>query len=55
MLGLSYPGGPVVDRLAKEGKKDVGFPRPLLNKPNYDFSFSGLKTAVKVYIKKPSI
>jgi N6-L-threonylcarbamoyladenine synthase len=51
MLGLSYPGGPVVDRLAKEGKKDVGFPRPLLNKPNYDFSFSGLKTAVKVYIK----
>lgn len=51
MLDLGYPGGPVVDRLAKQGIRDVGFPRPLLNKPNYDFSFSGLKTAVKVFLK----
>ncbi|MCK9477341.1 MAG: tRNA (adenosine(37)-N6)-threonylcarbamoyltransferase complex transferase subunit TsaD, partial [Candidatus Muirbacterium halophilum] len=51
MLELAYPGGPVVDKLAKNGNKDFNFPRPLLNKPNNDFSFSGLKTAVKVFIK----
>ena len=47
MLGLGWPGGPALERLATEG--DAGrfaFPRPLLGRPGCDFSFSGLKTAV---------
>jgi N6-L-threonylcarbamoyladenine synthase len=47
MVGLPYPGGPVVDRLAKEGnRKAFAFPRPMLNE-GFEFSFSGLKTAVR--------
>jgi len=46
MLGLAYPGGPSVAKAAAHGKKDYAFPRPMLNDKNYDFSFSGLKTAV---------
>lgn len=46
MLGLAYPGGPSVAKAAVHGKKDYVFPRPMLNDKNYDFSFSGLKTAV---------
>jgi N6-L-threonylcarbamoyladenine synthase len=60
ILGLGYPGGPIVSQMAKiatEQKpmlpqedqdliKKISFPRPLLNKPTYNFSFSGLKTAV---------
>jgi len=52
MLGLGYPGGEVIDRLAGEG--DFGkivFPRPFLDKAFFDFSFSGLKTAVHRYIQ----
>ncbi|MFO7814712.1 MAG: tRNA (adenosine(37)-N6)-threonylcarbamoyltransferase complex transferase subunit TsaD [Halanaerobiales bacterium] len=50
-LGLGYPGGPIIEKKAKEGEEDaVDFPRPFLDKPNYDFSFSGLKTAVINYI-----
>ncbi|WP_334296204.1 tRNA (adenosine(37)-N6)-threonylcarbamoyltransferase complex transferase subunit TsaD [Alkaliphilus pronyensis] len=46
-LGLSYPGGPEIDRLAKEGNKDaISFPRAYLEEGSYDFSFSGLKSAV---------
>jgi N6-L-threonylcarbamoyladenine synthase len=46
LLDLGYPGGPVIDRLSKGGKSSrVRFPRAQLNN-NYDFSFSGLKTAV---------
>ncbi len=46
-LGLGFPGGPVIDKLAKEGdRKAFNFPRPMLRAANYDFSFSGLKTAV---------
>ena len=45
MLGLGYPGGPVVDRLAKKGTATIPFPRPVLNK-GLEFSFSGLKSAV---------
>jgi N6-L-threonylcarbamoyladenine synthase len=45
-LGLGYPGGPAVDRLALEGDPEaIAFPRPMRN-DGYDFSFSGLKTAV---------
>src|SRR5690606_26191513 len=42
LLGLPYPGGPYLDALAEEGRSDFyNFPRPLLNEPNDDFSFSG--------------
>ena len=51
MLGLGYPGGPVVDRLAKQGKATIPFPRPVINK-GLEFSFSGLKTAVLRYMEK---
>ena len=48
-MGLGYPGGPIVDRLAKEGnKKAIDFPRAYLDE-GYDFSFSGLKSAVLNY------
>ena len=51
LLGLSYPGGPVIDRLAAEGDpKAVTFPRAMLERDNLEFSFSGLKTAVAVYV-----
>ncbi|MDX2234296.1 MAG: tRNA (adenosine(37)-N6)-threonylcarbamoyltransferase complex transferase subunit TsaD [Hyphomonadaceae bacterium] len=45
MLGLGYPGGPAVDRLAATGEASIAFPRPLLN-DGLSFSFSGLKSAV---------
>ncbi len=51
-LGLGYPGGIEIDRLSKAGDPDaVNFPRPF-NNESYDFSFSGLKTALLNYIKK---
>jgi N6-L-threonylcarbamoyladenine synthase len=47
MLGLPYPGGPAVARLAEEGDPDAfAFPRPMMGSGSWDFSFSGLKTAV---------
>ena len=49
MLGLGYPGGPVVDRLAKTGNAVIPFPRPVLHK-GLEFSFSGLKSAVARYM-----
>jgi N6-L-threonylcarbamoyladenine synthase len=55
MLGLPYPGGPVIDRLAPKGDAScVRFPRPMLKKPNFDFSFSGMKTSVLTYIESLS-
>ena len=46
-LGLGFPGGPAIDRLAQEGNPNAfDFPRPMLDRPGLDFSFSGLKTAV---------
>ncbi|ASJ71144.1 tRNA (adenosine(37)-N6)-threonylcarbamoyltransferase complex transferase subunit TsaD [Granulosicoccus antarcticus] len=46
MLGLSYPGGPALSRLAESGDaSQVKLPRPMLDRPDLDFSFSGLKTA----------
>ncbi len=51
MLGLGYPGGNVIDRLARQGDPArISFPRTYLNKNDFDFSFSGLKTAVRRYI-----
>lgn len=52
MLDLSYPGGPKISKLALKGKEDVNFPRPMLHSNNFDFSFSGLKTAVLYYKDK---
>jgi N6-L-threonylcarbamoyladenine synthase len=47
LLGLEYPGGPAVDRLARQGNPDaIAFPRSYLKKGSLDFSFSGLKTAL---------
>jgi len=47
MLGLGYPGGPVISQLALKGHKDCyKFPRPMVNRPGLDMSFSGLKTFV---------
>ena len=52
MLNLSYPGGPELEKLAKRGNpKAINFPRPMLKDKNYDFSFSGLKTAVLYYLR----
>ena len=50
-LGLGYPGGPAVDKLAKQGEDVLGFPRPMLDR-GYDFSFSGLKTAVRLKVQE---
>lgn len=53
LLGLGYPGGPALARLAERGDpKKFDLPRPMLHSPNLDFSFSGLKTAVMVQQKK---
>lgn len=52
LLKLPYPGGPEISKLALKGKNDIKFPRPMLNEPNFDFSFSGLKTAVLYYMDK---
>jgi N6-L-threonylcarbamoyladenine synthase len=53
MMGLPYPGGPHIDRLAKEGDPTAyNFPRAMMNEPGYRFSLSGLKTAVRRTIEK---
>jgi len=52
LIGLPYPGGPALDRLATEGNpKAFDFPRPMLNEPGDDFSFSGLKTSVRYFLR----
>jgi len=53
VLGLGYPGGVVIENLARSGNKDrIRFPRAYLGSDALDFSFSGLKTAVALYVKK---
>jgi N6-L-threonylcarbamoyladenine synthase len=55
VLELGYPGGPIIDKVSKEGKPDfVRFPRAYLEEGSFDFSFSGLKTAVAIYVSKLS-
>ena len=55
MLGLGYPGGPVVDKRAALGNpKAFKFPRPLCDKPGCDFSFSGIKTAARTFLSRIS-
>jgi N6-L-threonylcarbamoyladenine synthase len=52
LLGLGFPGGPVVDRWAREGDRDaIAFPRSMLREATYDVSFSGLKTAVARWVE----
>jgi len=73
ILGLGYPGGPIISKYADEyvrksninlealdaqppdTSKKKFFPRPMINKPGYDFSFSGLKTAVLYYCQKNNL
>jgi N6-L-threonylcarbamoyladenine synthase len=53
LMRLAYPAGPEIDRLAAGGNpKAYKFPRPLLNEPNDDFSFAGLKTSVRYFLEK---
>jgi N6-L-threonylcarbamoyladenine synthase len=53
MLGLPYPGGPEIDKLAKDGREDFHkFPVAQLKENKYDFSFSGVKTSLLYYLKK---
>src|SRR4030042_964929 len=58
ILGLGYPGGPIISKTAKKLKKremKIILPRPMIHQKNYDFSFSGLKTAVLYDFKKRSL
>lgn len=53
LLGLGYPGGPMIDKLSKGGDKShFDFPRGLIDSSDFDFSFSGLKTSVKNFISR---
>jgi N6-L-threonylcarbamoyladenine synthase len=53
MLSLGYPGGVVIDRLARQGDPErIRFPRPYVDKLNFDFSFSGIKSAVGRYLQR---
>ncbi len=53
MLGLEYPGGPKLSKFAEEGNPTAyDLPRPMIHDPSLDFSFSGLKTAVRVLLHK---
>lgn len=53
MLGLGYPGGPVIDKLAAEGNpRAIEFPRAMIERASLEFSFSGLKTAVAVHLQQ---
>ncbi len=52
LMGLAYPAGPEIDRLARGGNpKAFDFPRPMIDDPNDDFSFSGLKTSVRYFLR----
>jgi N6-L-threonylcarbamoyladenine synthase len=53
ILGLGYPGGAIIEKMAESGRKDmINFPRAQLGSKSLDFSFSGLKTSVSLYINK---
>lgn len=55
LLGLGFPGGPEIQKIAQKGNvKAFAFPRPLLNSKDYNFSFSGLKTAILYTVQKMS-
>ncbi|MBN2876555.1 MAG: tRNA (adenosine(37)-N6)-threonylcarbamoyltransferase complex transferase subunit TsaD [Bacilli bacterium] len=46
VLGLPYPGGPIVDKLSRQGEEEYHFPRPMIDSGDFNFSFSGLKSHV---------
>ena len=52
ILGLGYPGGPEIDRISRRGRPVYPLPRPLIDDPSLNFSFSGLKTAVLNLVRK---
>jgi N6-L-threonylcarbamoyladenine synthase len=53
LIGLPYPGGPEMDRLAADGNpRQFDFPRPMISEPGDDFSFAGLKTSVRYFLQK---
>ncbi len=53
LMDLGYPGGPAISRLAAEGDATAfPFPRPMISDPHFDFSFSGLKTAVRYFLQR---
>ena len=52
LLGLGYPGGAALSKLAESGKPKYDLPKPMLHSKDFDFSFSGLKTAVLTLVKK---
>jgi len=55
-LGIGYPGGRIIEEMARSGARDhVAFPRPMMDDNTCDFSFSGLKTAFLTYAKKHTI
>jgi N6-L-threonylcarbamoyladenine synthase len=52
LLGLPYPAGPAIDRLAEQGNpRAYDFPRPMMNEAHDDFSFSGLKTSIRYFLR----
>lgn len=52
MIGLPYPGGPEIQRMAEKGNPNaIAFPRPMIHSKDYDFSYSGLKTSVLYYMR----
>ena len=56
LLGLPYPGGPQISKLASEGRTDaIEFPRPMLREDNFDFSFAGLKTSALYWMRDNSL
>ncbi|MGD9486774.1 MAG: tRNA (adenosine(37)-N6)-threonylcarbamoyltransferase complex transferase subunit TsaD [Calditrichaceae bacterium] len=56
MLGLGYPGGPLIDQLAKNGDpQKVSFPRAFLKNTDFEFSYSGLKTSLLTYIEQNGV
>lgn len=53
LLDLGYPGGPAISRIAEKGnRRAIRFPRGMRQQPNFDFSYSGLKTAVALYVNE---
>jgi N6-L-threonylcarbamoyladenine synthase len=56
MLGLGYPGGPIIDKTAKQGNpRAIRFPRAFLEDGSYDFSFSGIKTSVLYHLRREGL
>ena len=56
ILGLGYPGGPIIEKISKKGNSDaINFPKALMEKDNLEFSFSGLKTSLLYLVRKEQL